>query len=54
VSRNNRKEKKKILNMLDQLDKKTEDTPLNADELDLKNCLKNRLSHMIREEEIKW
>jgi hypothetical protein len=54
VSRNNRKEKKKILNMLDQLDKKTEDTPLNADELDLKNCLKNRLAHMIREEEIKW
>jgi hypothetical protein len=42
------------LNTLDQLDKKAEDSPLNADELDLKNYLNNRLAHMLREEEIKW
>jgi hypothetical protein len=54
MSGNNRKEKKKILNTLDQLDKKAEDSPLNADELDLKNYLNNRLAHMLREEEIKW
>jgi hypothetical protein len=42
------------LNTLDQLDKKVEDTPLNEEEVDLKNCLNNRLAHMLREEEIKW
>jgi hypothetical protein len=54
VSVNKRKEKKKVLNTLDQLDKKAEDTPLNAEELDLQNHLSNIPAHMLREEEIKW
>jgi hypothetical protein len=32
----------------------SEDTPLTYDEIDLKNCLNNRIAQMLREEEIKW
>jgi hypothetical protein len=46
-----KKEKKKILNTLDGLDKKAETTPLSMNEIDLKN---NRLAELLREEEIKW
>jgi hypothetical protein len=31
-----------------------EDTELTLEELDLKNCLNNKILHMLREEEIKW
>jgi hypothetical protein len=31
-----------------------EDTELTLEELDLKNCLNNKIVHMLREEEIKW
>jgi hypothetical protein len=36
------------------LDKKFEHTPLQAEEIDIKQCLNNRLVHLLREEEIKW
>jgi hypothetical protein len=49
-----KKEKKEILNTLDMLDKKAEHTPLQADEINIKQCLSNRLAHLLREEEIKW
>jgi hypothetical protein len=49
-----KKEKKEILNTLDMLDKKAEHTPLNADEINTKQCLNNRLAHLLCDEEIKW
>jgi hypothetical protein len=49
-----KKEKKEILNTLDRLDKKVEHTPLHADEINTKQCLNNRLAHLLRDEEIKW
>jgi hypothetical protein len=36
------------------LDKKAEVSLLSAQEADLKQCLHNRLSQMLREEELKW
>jgi hypothetical protein len=54
VSGQYKKEKKEILNTLDGLDKKAENTPLQPEELNLKNCLNNRLAQMLREEELKW
>jgi hypothetical protein len=36
------------------LDKKVEHTPLQAEEINIKQCLNNRLAHLLREEEIKW
>jgi nicotinamide riboside kinase len=49
-----KKEKKEILNTLDMLDKKAKSIPLQPDEINVKQCLNNRLSHLLREEEIKW
>jgi hypothetical protein len=49
-----KKEKKEILNTLDTLDKKAEHTRLQAEELNIKQCLNSRLAHLLREEEIKW
>jgi hypothetical protein len=49
-----KKEKKELLNTLDMLDKKAEHTPLQAEEINIKQCLNNRLAHLLREEEIKW
>jgi hypothetical protein len=49
-----KKEKKEILNMLDMLDKKAEHIPLYVDEINTKQCLNNRLAHLLRDEEIKW
>jgi hypothetical protein len=49
-----KKEKKNILNTLDELDKKAENIPLSPTELDLKHYLNNRLAELLREEEIKW
>jgi hypothetical protein len=36
------------------LDKKAEHTPLHAKEINIKQCLNNQLTHLLREEEIKW
>jgi hypothetical protein len=46
--------KKEILDTLDGLDKKAEHTPLQAEEINIKQCLNNRLAQLLREEEIKW
>jgi hypothetical protein len=54
ISGHYKKEKKEILNALDGLDKKAKNIPLQLDELNLKQCLNNRLGHMLHEEEIKW
>ena len=49
-----RKEKKRLLAILEKLDKKAEAIPLSAQELDLKHYLKESLVSLLREEEIKW
>jgi hypothetical protein len=36
------------------LDKKAENIPLQPDEINVKQCLNNRLAHLLREEEIEW
>jgi hypothetical protein len=54
ISGQYKKEKKEILNTVDILDKKAENIPLQPEELNLKQCLKNRLTQLLREEEIKW
>jgi hypothetical protein len=48
------KEKKGLLDKLDMLDKKAEVSLLSAQETDLKQCLHNCLSQLLREEELKW
>ena len=42
------------MNKLDELDKKAETTPLDGNELNLKHALNNRLTEVLREEEVKW
>jgi hypothetical protein len=54
VSGTNKKEKKWLLDKLDVLDKKAEVSLLSAQEADLRQCLHNRLSHLLRKEELKW
>jgi hypothetical protein len=49
-----KKEKKKILDTLDMLDKNAETTPLAMVEIDLKHYLNNRLAELLREDDIKW
>jgi hypothetical protein len=49
-----KKEKKGLLDKLNMLDKKAEVSLLSAQEADLKQCLHNCLSQMLREEELKW
>jgi hypothetical protein len=41
-----KKEKKEILDTLDGLDKKVEHIPLQADEINVKQCLNNRLAQL--------
>ena len=53
VSGANKKEKKDILDALDVLDKKAEHSFLSTREIDVKQCLKNRIAQLLREEEIK-
>ena len=48
-----KKEKKKILDKLDSLDKKAETCIISPQEVDLKQYLKTRQADMLREEEIK-
>jgi hypothetical protein len=50
----NKKEKKELLDKLDSLDKKAKTSLLSPQELDVKQCLNVQLSHLLREEEIKW
>jgi hypothetical protein len=54
ISGQNKKEKKEILNILDSLDKKAKNFPLDSHERDYKQFLNNKLAEMLREEEIKW
>jgi hypothetical protein len=54
ISGQYKKEKKEILNILDDLDKKAEISALETHERDLKQFLKNRLAELLREEDIKW
>jgi hypothetical protein len=53
VSGANKKEKKELLDKLDLLKKKAEVSLLSAQEVDLKQCLHNYLSQLLREEELK-
>ena len=49
-----RKEKKKLLALLENLDKRAELAPLSDQEINYKHYLKERLVLLLREEEIKW
>lgn len=49
-----KKEKEAITNMIDILDKMAELVHLSPNEQDTLHCLKARISHMLREEEIAW
>ena len=49
-----KKEKQELLKKADELDKKAETQLLSQQEIDLKQCVKDRLAHLLREEEIKW
>lgn len=48
-----KKEKKRLFELLDSLDKKAETTTLSDNEINMKH-LKESLIHLLREEEIKW
>jgi hypothetical protein len=49
-----KKEKKRLISLLDQLDKKVESSILSDNEINLKHYLKERLASLLREEDIKW
>ena len=49
-----RKEKKRLLAILEKLDKKAETTFLSDQEVNFKHYLKERLVLLLREEELKW
>jgi len=49
-----KKEKKALLDKLDELDKKVESIHLNEEEVNLKHVLNDRLADLLREEELKW
>jgi mannosylglycoprotein endo-beta-mannosidase len=49
-----KKEKKTLLSLLDDLDKKVESGQLSDQEVNLKHHLKERLVTLLREEELKW
>ena len=48
------KEKQELLRKADELDKLAETSLLSQQELNLKQCIKDRLAQLMREEEIKW
>jgi hypothetical protein len=48
-----KKEKKELLDKLDELDKKAEMSLLNETDLNLKHVLNEKLAELLREEEIK-
>jgi hypothetical protein len=49
-----RKQKKELISNLEPLDKKVETTMLLPHEVDIKRCLKSRLSQLLLELEIMW
>jgi hypothetical protein len=49
-----KRKKIELLDKLDGLDKKAETSLLSPEDLDVKQCLKSRLSQLLREKEIKW
>jgi hypothetical protein len=49
-----KKEKQELIRKADELDKLAETSLLSQQELDLKQCIKDRLAQLLREEEIKW
>jgi len=49
-----KKEKHKLTSKANWLDKEAENRLLSQQELDLKQCIKDRLAHLLREVEIKW
>ena len=49
-----KKEKQEPLRKGDELDKLAESRLLSQQELDFKQCIKERLAHILRQEEIKW
>ena len=49
-----KKEKKELLDKLNELDKKAENVMLDGTELNLKYVLNERLVELLREEELKW
>ena len=49
-----KKEKETLLNKLDELDKKAENSLLDESELNLKHVLSERLAELLHEEELKW
>ena len=53
VSGTYKKEKKELLDKLDELDKKAENLLLNETELNLKHVLSERFAELLREEEVK-
>jgi phage gp29-like protein len=48
------KEKQELLRKVDELDNKAETQLLRQHEWDLKQCVKDRLAQLLREEELKW
>jgi len=54
VSGHYKKEKTALLNKLEELDKKAEFILLSESERDLKHVLNERLTELLREEELKW
>jgi hypothetical protein len=49
-----KKEKKNLISLIDQLDKKAKTSILSDNEINMKHYLKERLVTLLREEEIKW
>jgi hypothetical protein len=49
-----KREKQELMEKIEQLDKKAEQTVLLPQEVDLKNCLKQRLIQLLRKEEMNW
>jgi hypothetical protein len=49
-----KKEKEAIKSMIDLLDKKAEHPILSPNEQDIARCLRDRISHLLREDKIAW
>lgn len=54
IAGHNKKEKKQLVSMIDELDKKAENTILSDQEINLKRYLNEQLVHLLREEQLKW
>jgi hypothetical protein len=49
-----KKEKQELLQRVEELDKKAETQLLSQQEWDLRQCVKDRLAQLLREEELRW